>query len=162
MSLQIGQTVPDFEADTTEGRIRFHDWIGDSWALLVRTPRLHARVHHRAWHDGRAEGRVRQTQYEGDRHQRRSGRLAHEVGGQTFAKRRGRRRTIRSSATRRSRSRSCTACCRPPSRAAPKAAQGGRQRDGAQRLRDRSRQEGQAVDCIYYHWLYFYECLEQD
>ena len=34
MSLQIGQTVPDFEADTTQGRIKFHDWIGDSWAVL--------------------------------------------------------------------------------------------------------------------------------
>ena len=30
MALQLGDTAPDFEADTTEGRIRFHDWIGDS------------------------------------------------------------------------------------------------------------------------------------
>jgi thioredoxin-dependent peroxiredoxin len=39
MTLQLGAEAPDFEVDTTEGHIKFHDWIGDSWAVLFSHPR---------------------------------------------------------------------------------------------------------------------------
>ena len=37
--LRLGDIAPDFEAETTEGRIRFHDWIGDKWAILFSHPK---------------------------------------------------------------------------------------------------------------------------
>jgi len=39
MSLQIGDIAPDFEAQSTEGTIRFHDWLGDAWGVLFSHPK---------------------------------------------------------------------------------------------------------------------------
>ena len=39
MSLQIGDTAPDFEAETTHGPIKFHEWIGDGWLVFFSHPK---------------------------------------------------------------------------------------------------------------------------
>ena len=39
MALQLGDVAPDFEAETTEGKLRFHDWIGNGWAILFSHPK---------------------------------------------------------------------------------------------------------------------------
>lgn len=49
MGLSINDTAPDFDADTTRGRIRFHDWIDDSWAVLSPTPRTSHRSARQSW-----------------------------------------------------------------------------------------------------------------
>ena len=39
MALPLGDTAPDFEAETTQGKIRFHEWLGDSWGVLFSHPK---------------------------------------------------------------------------------------------------------------------------
>ena len=39
MPLRIGDTAPDFKAETTEGPVQFHDWLGDAWAALFSHPK---------------------------------------------------------------------------------------------------------------------------
>ena len=39
MALQLGDIAPDFEADTTEGRVKFHDYIGDGWVVFFSHPK---------------------------------------------------------------------------------------------------------------------------
>jgi len=39
MAIQLGDTAPDFTAETTEGKIRFHEWIGDKWCVLMSHPK---------------------------------------------------------------------------------------------------------------------------
>ena len=81
MALQIGDTAPDFEAQTTEGKIRFHDWLGELVGRAVLASEgLHAGVHHRARLHGADQAGVRQARRQDHRPLGRSGREPCEVG----------------------------------------------------------------------------------
>ena len=111
MTLRLGELAPDFEADTTEGRIRFHDWIGTSWAVLFSHPKNYTPV------CTTELGYMAKIKSEFDRRGVKIIGLSVDpvpstlAGRTTSRKPRASHRTIHSSVTPISRWRSCTTCC---------------------------------------------------
>ena len=112
MGLSLGDTAPDFEAETTEGKIKFHDWIGDSWAVLFSHPKDFTPV------CTTELGYMAKLKPEFERRGVKVIGLSvdattdHEKWAQDIEETQGARPTIRSSVTRTSTCPSCTGCFR--------------------------------------------------